>query len=422
MTPFELSTRFFLQLAVVLVACRLTARIAIRLGQPPVVAEMIAGIALGPSLFGWLWPAAQRYVFPPESRSVLFAGAQVGLVLYMFTVGLDFRPHVLGSRLKSAAAVAAAGIAVPCVLGAGLGGLLAGRGLFFPAGISVLQARVFMAAALAITAFPMLARIIVERGLTGTRIGALALAAGAIDDAGSWALLALVVATVRHRPQVAAAAIAGGAMFVLLLFFGVRPLLIRLERRLEPGPRGERPALLWALVALALCAWYTDTIGLYAVFGAGFLGAAFPAGPLAARLRQLIEPLAATLFLPLFFVYSGLNTQVSTIHGTGVWLAGALILAAAVLGKAGSTYAAARLCGEDHATGWAIGALVNARGLMELIALNIGLQYGLVTPTLFALLTLMAVITTLMATPLFDRVLSAVPHDGSLRAAARPAG
>ncbi|WP_414662748.1 cation:proton antiporter [Horticoccus sp. 23ND18S-11] len=403
MTTFDLSVLFFLQLAVVLVVCRLVSAVAVRIGQPPVVGEMIAGVVLGPSLLGYFWPQLQQMLFPPASRPILFAGAQLGLALYMFTVGLEFRVDLVRSRMRSALAISASGILVPFALGCGLGFMLLARGGFFGPTVTAIQAVPFMGAAMAITAFPMLARIIYERGLTGTTVGALALAAGAIDDAAAWGVLALVLASLSRDAGIAILALGGSAVFLLVLFTLGRRLLGFLGRYAARDARAERRAFGWVLVLLMLASWYTDTIRLYAVFGAFFLGAAVPRGAFADKLQTWIEPLTTWLLLPLFFIYSGLNTRFDLVNDSALWLVTLAVLVAAVIGKAGACYVAARACGETHHEAMGIGSLMNARGLMELIILNIGLERGIITPTLFTILVFMAIATTLMATPMFNR-------------------
>ncbi|MEO6875383.1 MAG: cation:proton antiporter [Opitutaceae bacterium] len=402
MTTFELSVQFFLQVAVVIVVCQLVSAVAVRFGQPPVVGEMIAGVVLGPSIFGYFCPQTQQALFPAASKPLLFVGAQLGLALYMFTVGLDFRFDLVLTRWRSALVISASGILAPFVLGCGLAWFLLSQGGFFVPGVTVAQAVPFMGAAMAITAFPMLARIIFERGLSGTTIGALALAAGAIDDAAAWGVLALVLASLGHDPGIAVLAFGGSALFIAFLFTIGRKILDYIVRHAARSEAAERAAIGWVMVLLMLAAWYTDTIRLYAVFGAFFLGAAMPRGPFSKRLQTLIEPLTTSLLLPLFFIFSGLNTRFDLVNGPALWLVAFAVLAAAVLGKAGACYAAARACGEPHREAMGIGALMNARGLMELIILNIGLEKGIITPTLFSVLVFMAIVTTLMATPMFN--------------------
>ncbi len=401
MTPFELSVRFFLQLAVIISVCRFVGWVAARLGQSPVVGEMIAGVLLGPSLLGLIAPHLQAQLFPPESKPILFSVAQIGLVLYMFIVGLEFRVDLVRSRLKSALAISVSGILAPFLLGCALATWLLARGGFFTAEVNVWQAMPFLGAAMAITAFPMLARIIVECRLTGTPVGALALAAGAIDDAAAWCVLALVLASFASDAMIALYAIAGSVLLVAVTFTVGKRLLGAIATRAERSEVDSRSMFGWMLVLLMLFAWYTDSIGIYAVFGAFVLGAAVPRGKFADQITARIEPLATQLLLPLFFIYSGLNTRFDLVNDAGLWLVAGVVLAIAVIGKTGACYLAARTCGESHRDSFGVGALMNARGLMELIILNIGLERGLITPTLFTLMVLMAIVTTLMATPLF---------------------
>ena len=402
MTTFELSVRFFLQLAIILSVCRAVGWIASRFGQPPVVGEMIAGVLLGPSLFGYLAPEWQAMLFPKTSKPIIFAVAQVGLVLYMFVVGLEFRIDLVRSRLRSALAVSLSGILAPFALGCLLATWLLHRGGFFTPGMTAIQAVPYLGAAMAITAFPMLARIIVERGLTGTTVGALSLAAGAIDDAAAWCVLALVLASFANDPQIALFAIGGSVLLVAVLFTLGKYLLRAIATRAERSEKDNHLMFGWTLVLLMLAAWYTDSIGIYAVFGAFALGSAIPRGKFTESLRAKIEPLTTSLLLPLFFIYSGLNTRFDLVNDAGLWLVALAVLAAAVIGKTGACYLAARCCGETHRESLGVGSLMNARGLMELIILNIGLERGLITPTLFTIMVFMAIATTLMATPMFN--------------------
>ena len=402
MTPFELSVRFFLQLVVILSVCRAVGWIASRFGQPPVVGEMIAGVLLGPSLFGLFAPEWQAMLFPKNSKPILFAAAQIGLVLYMFVVGLEFRIDLVRSRLRSAVTVSLSGILAPFALGCLIATWLLPRGGFFNPGVTALQAVPYLGAAMAITAFPMLARIIVERGLSGTTVGALSLAAGAIDDAAAWCVLALVLASFAHDPKIALFAIGGSVLLVTMLFTFGRRVLGAIATRAERSDKDNHQMFGWMLVLLMVAAWFTDSIGIYAVFGAFVLGAAVPRGKFTEDLRAKIEPLTTNLLLPLFFIYSGLNTRFDLVNDAGLWLVALAVLAAAVIGKTGACYLAARACGESHREAFGVGALMNARGLMELIILNIGLERGLITPTLFTIMVFMAIATTLMATPMFN--------------------
>jgi len=404
MSSFQLSVQLFLQLAVILAACRLVGWAVRPLGQPQVVAEMITGVLLGPSLFGLLAPGLQAALFPRESLPIIYALAQLGLALYMFLVGLEFDLELIRRRVRSAVAVSWAGIATPFVLGALAAHLLAPRFPLFAATVAPWEGMLFMGAAMSITAFPMLARIIYERGLSGTSLGTLALAAGSSDDAAAWCILAIVLATFSGKVAIAVLAIGGGALYALFMFTVGRRLLARLYARLEQTPRGRGLVLPATLILLSLAAWLTDTIGIYAVFGAFVLGAAMPRGALQKRLEGDLAPLTTTYLLPMFFINSGLNTRIGLLDSLALWGVALAVLAAATLGKGVACATAARLAGEPIRDAVAIGALMNARGLMELIILNIGLERGVITPTLFTVMVLMAVATTLGAVPAFNLV------------------
>lgn len=389
-------------MAVILVACRAVGMLARRLGQPQVVGEMIAGVLLGPSLLGLVAPAMQAALFPPETLRTLYVGAQLGVALYMFIVGLGFRTDMFRSRTRSAVSVSIAGMAVPLALALAMGPWLVGvPGLFSPRA-TLPEAVLFLGAAISITAFPMLARIIHERGLSGTPLGVLALAAGAIDDAVAWCVLAVVLASFGGGAAMALWAIAGGIAYAAFMLSAGRILLARFGAVVERGTVSEDAVLPIALILLMLCAWAMDAIGIHAVFGGFLLGVAMPRGRVADQLRAQLEPFAVVFLLPMFFTYSGLNTQLGLALNGALLPVAFAILAASIVGKFVACWAAARLNGEDGPTALAVGSLMNARGLMELIIINIGLQNGIIEPGLFAILVLMAIVTTLMATPLFE--------------------
>ena len=407
MTPFDLSVLFFLQLAVILTACRVCGWVFRHLGQPQVVSEMIAGVLLGPSLLGWLAPGLSAWLFPPESKPILFAVCQLGLVLYMFLIGVEFDFDLISSRLRSAAAVSLAGIAAPFALGCAVAwGLMSGSGLpgMFGDKTTTHQAMLFMGAAMSITAFPMLARIIFEHGLARTSLGTLALAAGSIDDVAAWTVLAVVLASFQGDPSIALLAIGGGIGFALFCLLVLRRLMLPLGERVQREGQMDMNLLVGVLVIVMLAAWFTDIIGVYAVFGAFLAGLAMPRGRFAQELHRMVYPLTTALLLPCFFTYSGLNTRIGLVDTPALWALSGIILVAAVAGKGGACYLAARWSGETQRESLAIGALMNARGLMELIILNIGLQRGIIGPTLFTVMVLMAIVTTLMASPIFKRL------------------
>lgn len=404
MTPTQLSIAFFLQVAVILVTCRLVGTAAQRwFGQPRVVGEMIAGVLLGPSLLGAFAPEVQEFLFPKESKPILFVIAQFGVGLYMFLVGLGFDRGEFRRGARGAASVSLAGMAAPFAVAVAIAPWLLNHGGLFTPNVTQFEATLFMGAAIAITAFPMLARIIHERGLSGTSLGTLSLSAGAIDDAGAWVLIALVLASFGDGPQVAVLAIGGGIAFALFMILLAPRLLTVLDRRVTLHGLDET-ALAIVLILYLLCAWAMDVAGIHAVFGGFLLGTAIPRGKLTEAIREKLEPVTVVLLLPFFFTYSGLHTELTLLADPALLAVAALILVLSIAAKGGACYLAARLSGQDHATASGIGALMNARGLMELIVINIGLQRGIITPALFSMLVVMAIVTTLMASPLFEAV------------------
>lgn len=405
MAPAELSIYFFAQLALIIAAARVVGWAARKwLGQPQVVGEMIAGVILGPSLFGLFFPDIQQALFPKDSRTLLFVLAQLGVGLYMFLVGLQFRGDEFRANVKSAASVSIAGMAAPFGIAVLITPLLLANGGLFTAGVSQFQATLFMGAAIAITAFPMLARIIHERGLSETRLGTLSLSAGAIDDAAAWTVLAVVLASLGAGPVVAIKAIAGGGLFALFILFAGPKLLAPLGRIAEREGKVSQSLLGVTLILFAVAALGMDWAGLHAVFGGFLLGTVMPRGVFATQLRRTLEPVTVVMLLPIFFTFSGLNTQMSLLADPSMFLIAGGILVASIAAKGVACWGAARLTGQDNPTAMAIGALMNARGLMELIIINIGLQRGIITPALFSILVLMAIVTTLMASPLFELV------------------
>jgi Kef-type K+ transport system membrane component KefB len=409
MNNLDLALRFFLQLAAILLVCRGVGAIARRFGQPQVVAEMLAGIFLGPSLFGMLWPEAQAWLFPwdktqhtRDAQSYLYPISQLGLALYMFIVGMDFRVDIVQRKLKSSIAVSVAGIIVPFVFGAGLAWVLFKHTTLFPPKIKLLEAMLFLGASMCITAFPVLARIIHFKKLGGTTMGTVALGAGSIDDATAWCLLAIVLASFDNNWSHALLNIAGGVGYAIVVLLIVRPLLNRAKSLLVQNGTVTDAGLVTALSLMALGSYFTDLIGLHAVFGAFIMGAAMPRGVVTRDLIGRIQPLTVALLVPLFFTYSGLNTKMGLLNTGFMWLVCGAVLAAAIIGKGVACWLAARATGISNREALGIGTLMNARGLMELIIINIGLQRGIISEGLFATLVIMAVVTTLMTSPLFD--------------------
>lgn len=404
MTAADLSVVFFVQLFAIVAAARLCGWLAKRfLGQPPVVGEMIAGVVLGPSLLGLLWPGFSLALFPPDSKPLLYVAAQLGIGLYMFLVGLGFDRAHFRSKAGTASAVSLSGMVVPFLLAIVLTPWLMREQLFAPQ-LTAFEATLFLGACIAVTAFPVLARIIHERNLAHSSLGTMTLAAGAINDAFAWAALAVVLATFAADAGIAVKAIGSAAAFAILIVgFGPR-LLAPLGRIAERKGGTDHTLLGIVLMLFLLAAFAMDWAGMHAAFGGFLLGTAMPRGALAQSIRDKLEPVTVVLLVPIFFTYSGLNTQLAVVGDPALLGIAAAVLGASILGKLGACWAAARLTGQDNATALGIGALMNTRGLMELLIANIGLQQGLIGVQLFSVLVWMTVVTTLMASPLFEWV------------------
>jgi Kef-type K+ transport system membrane component KefB len=326
----------------------------------------------------------------------------------MFLVGMGFRTDHFKANVHKAASVSLAGMAVPFLVAiAATPWLMTVPGLFSP-NASRFDATLFMGAAIAITAFPMLARIIHERGLSHTALGTLSLSAGAIDDAAAWCVLAVVLASFGAGAGVAYIAIAGGIAFAAFMIFAMPRILAPLARWAEREAATGRPfnSTIFALVLMLfmLSAYTADAIGLHAVFGGFLLGCVMPRGILVEMIRSRLEAFTVIVLLPMFFTYSGLNTQLTLVADPYLLMIALAVLAMSIFAKFFACWAAARLSGQDNRTALGIGALMNSRGLMELIIINIGLQAGVIGSALFSMLVLMAIVTTLMASPIFEFV------------------
>lgn len=390
------TARFFLAAVVILLTCRLVVMAARKIGQPPVVGEMIAGVLLGPSLLGLVLPGVQDALFPDAIRPMLYVVSHIGLVAFMFEVGHQFASHKVHGLGRPASATSLAGVTAPLLLGVVLILVTQGHVDVLKDGVPVGVSALFVGVALAITAFPMLARIISERNLTGTRHGSLSLAAGALDDGVAWILLALTIGLATGDPSKIIVTAGGSVLFVGVLWFVGRPTLAWMLNR--PAITTEHLMLATAVVLFA-AAWWTDLIGLYSVFGGFCVGFVFPRGERAERVVTSISSVTKVVFLPLFFAYSGLNTSFGLLFSVPLILLTLGAVAVAVIGKYTACWAAARLTGEDKFVATRVGVLMNARGLMQLIALNVGLQVGIVTQALFSVLVLVAIVTTMMTAP-----------------------
>lgn len=402
-------------LAAMIALGHLLGRLCRSVGQPPVIGEVVAGILLGPSCLGAISPAAMHLLIPAADADVngqvpaaLKAVSQLGVVLYLFLVGLELNAAKLKKTAGTAAAVSVASIALPFVLGAGVAlwlyPILSHRGVTFT------QFALFFGAALSVTAFPVLARILADRRQDKTALGVLALGCAAADDLIAWCLLALVVGVSKADVGGAAFTVAASGAFVAVMYAVVRPLAARACRKLDAAPGPLPPAALpLALVAVLVAALTTEVIGVHVVFGAFLLGAVIPHDSrLAAELTGRFKDVVTVLLLPAFFALTGLRTEIGLISGWQNWLICAAIILVATLGKFGGTVAAAKLTGLNWRVSAALGAMMNTRGLMALIVLDIGLKEGVISPTLFAMMVLMALATTLATAPVL-KLLGADP-------------
>ena len=401
----EVVWKLLLAAAIIIVVARIMGALFRRINQPQVVGEIVAGIMLGPSLLGAVWPGATDWLFSPEVLPFIDVLAQVGLIFFMFLIGLELDVRLIRGRGHAAGMVSHVSIIAPFLLGVGLA-LVLFSNLGSEEGTFTSFA-LFMGASMSITAFPVLARILTEKGLYKTRLGAVTLTCAAVDDVTAWCLLAVVVAVARADGMGGALLTIGlSILFVTLMLLVVRPLVARLAKYHE-DQGGLGGAVLAALfVGILLSALATDRIGIHAIFGAFLFGAIMPQR--SEFIRELVgklEDFTVVFLLPLFFAFTGLRTKVGLI-GTSpeLWLYAALILAVAIVGKWGGSALAARVVGLRWRESLALGILMNTRGLTELIILNIGLDLGVIPPTLFAMLVLMALVTTFMATPVLSLI------------------
>ncbi len=393
-----------LHILLALVAIVATARVAgaaVRLvGQPAVMGELLGGILLGPTVLGRIVPDTAAYLFPTTLTPTLGIIAQLGVVLFMFLVGLELDLRLLRRGGATTLAVSMSSVAVPFVLGASTAFLLFDR--FAPNGVSFAAFALFMGVSLAVTAFPVLARILKEFGMHGTRIGALALTSAAINDLTAWCLLALVVGVATAQPETALSTAVLTLGFVVLLLFVARPLVNRYWPRLEASSRLSREtAMAVAIGAALLSAFVTEWIGIHAIFGAFLIGVAMSAGGrIGQEVTGRLEDVVRVLLLPVFFAYTGLRTQFGLLDTATDWATCLGIIVVATAGKLGGTFVAAKFMGLGTRQSAMLGVLMNTRGLVELIVLNVGLDLGIISPRLFAMLVIMALVTTFATTPL----------------------
>lgn len=386
-----------LALALVIAAARTLGAAFRWIQQPPVVGEMIAGILLGPSLLGRMAPSFAAYILPQSIAPLLNVISQFGVILYMFLVGLELDVASLRDRARSTITISHASIVAPFLLGASLALLL--YPFLSNSGVSFTAFSLFLGVSMSVTAFPVLARILTDRGIHKTKMGVLTLACAAIDDVTAWCLLAFVVSITSH---------AGGAtrtllmalVYIAVMLLLIRPVVIRATKWMDSKGRITQGILATVLLGILFSSLATESIGIHSIFGAFVLGAIIPhRSKLARELTAKLEDFVIVFLLPAFFAFTGLRTQIGLVNGPRNWIFCILIILIASIGKFGGSALAARLNGFSWRDSSFLGILMNTRGLMELIVLNIGLELGVISPTLFAMLVLMALATTLATTP-----------------------
>ncbi len=389
-----------LQVIVIVIAARLMGMLFAKIKQPPVIGEMLAGILLGPSLLGMVSPGTMDFLFPASSLGALKLFSQVGVVLFMFLVGMDLDLRHLRKKAHSAVMVSHASIFLPMLLGVALALFLYRS--YAPEGVAFSSFGLFMGVAMSITAFPVLARILEERDLMKTPLGNASIACAAVDDVTAWCLLAVVVAIVQASGMGSALLTVGLAIaFVVLMIYVVRPWV---ERTLGGADTHHRKGLIAGTLVFAFAsAWLTELIGIHALFGAFLAGVvAPPQKEFRAALRERLEVLVSVFLLPLFFVFTGLRTQIGLLDDGMSWLVCGAVVAVAIAGKLGGGMLAARWTGMSWLDSFSIGTLMNTRGLMELIVLNLGYDLGILSQKVFSIMVIMALTTTFMTGPLLE--------------------
>lgn len=398
-----------LALVCILLLGRWMGKLFAYIGQPRVIGEMVAGIMLGPSLLGWVWPEAKAFILPNDVvvTSNLKIIADIGVILYMFLVGLELNAGIIRSRAHATVAISHTSILVPFLLGTTLALWL--FPYYAPDHTPFMSFALFMGIAMSITAFPVLARILTDRKMEDTQLGIVALSCAAIDDVTAWCLLAFVVGVAQSAVGGAVQTILYAVGFIAIMLIVVRPFAIRYVGHASAAP--QKRMAVWVLVALLFSAMTAEWIGIHAIFGAFLLGAIIPHdAEVAIDFQHKLEDIVKILLLPAFFAYTGMRTEIGLVSGWQAWGFTAVIILVATLGKFGGSFAAAKITGLDWRTSAALGVLMNTRGLMELIVLNIGLEMKVISPTLFAMMVIMALTTTMMTTPILQRLSAGEPE------------
>jgi Kef-type K+ transport system membrane component KefB len=390
------------QIVMIILVARLFGWIFKKIGQPTVIGEIIAGIVLGPSLVGLYFPGFSAAIFPVESLGNLKFLSQIGLILFMFVIGMELDIKVLKNKASEAIVISHASIVIPFAMGIGLSYFVYNK--FAPVGVEFLSFSLFMGIAMSITAFPVLARIVQERGIHKTKLGSIVITCAAADDITAWCLLAVVIAIVKAGNFIGSLyVISLAVLYVLAMIFIVKPFLKRIGDLYGSKDNIGKPVMAIFFLFLILSSYATEVIGIHALFGAFMMGSIMPD---VSKFRMIfiekVEDVAVILLLPLFFVYTGLQTEIGLINDPYLWKVTAAIIAVAVIGKFLGSALAARFVGQNWKDSLTIGALMNTRGLMELIVLNIGLELKVLTPEVFAMMVIMALVTTFMTGPALD--------------------
>ena len=415
-TPFTMFCQFvtdnlhhplsilLIQIIAVLLMVRLFGFLFKHIGQPGVIGEIVAGIVLGPSVLGYFFPDVFQALFPPESLTNLELLSQVGLVLFMFVIGMELDFSVLKNKINETLVISHAGILVPFFLG-----IVASYWIYeeyAAAQTAFLPFALFIGISMSITAFPVLARIIQERNMTKTSLGTLAIASAANDDVTAWCLLAVVIAIAKAGTFASALyAIGLTALYIIIMFMVVRPFLKKVGEVYANQEVINKTFVALILLILIISSTLTEIIGIHALFGAFMAGVVMPPSiGFRKVMMEKVEDIALVFFLPLFFAFTGLRTEIGLINSPALWGVCLLLITVAVAGKLGGCAVAARLVGESWKDSFTIGTLMNTRGLMELVALNIGYEMGVLPPSIFVILVIMALVTTFMTTPLLHLV------------------
>lgn len=402
--PSEPLPVLLMQVIIIIVFVRLFGFIFKKTGQPAVIGEIIAGIVLGPSVLGLIAPDVSAFIFPANSLSNLQFLSQVGLILFMFIIGLELDVSIIRKQATEAIIISHASIIIPYACGMLLALFMYPS--FSPAGISFLSFSLFMGIAMSITAFPVLARIIQERKITKTKLGIMALTCAAADDVTAWCILAALIGIVKSGTSIYALYTIGLLiLYVLIMILVIRPLLKKVLLKYNRHQLIGRSMIAIIFMVMLLSAYITEIIGIHALFGAFLAGVIMPDEfDFRKTVIHKIEDVSMILLLPLFFVFTGLRTQISLLNEGSLWITFIWIVVAAIAGKFGGSTIAAKVVGQSWKDSLSIGALMNTRGLMELVVLNIGYDLGILSPQVFAMMVLMALVTTLLTNPALNLI------------------